>query len=65
MENSNAYWASVGTPKGSDHFKNLGQDGRIILKRILKKRTGGRGIDSSCSRQGQVVVCCEDINTVV
>jgi hypothetical protein len=62
MENSNA---SVGNPKGKDHFKNLEQDGRIILKRILKKRMGGRVIDSSCSRQGQVAVCCEDINTRV
>jgi hypothetical protein len=33
--------------KGRDRFKDLHMDGRIILKRMLKKQTGGCKEDSS------------------
>jgi hypothetical protein len=36
-EMRNKYKTLVGNPKGRDHSKDLGVDGRIILERVLGK----------------------------
>jgi hypothetical protein len=56
-EKRNTCRFSVGKPEGKNHFERLGLDGRIILKWILKNRMGGRRLDSTCSKQGQVAGC--------
>jgi hypothetical protein len=45
----NVYGALVGKPNGKRPGRNLGVDGRIVLKRILKKgnRIGCHGLDIS------------------
>jgi hypothetical protein len=37
-------------------------DERVILKWILKNRTGGYGVDVPCSGQGPVACACENCN---
>jgi hypothetical protein len=36
-EKINLYRMSVGKPEGKNHFADLGEDGRIILKQILRE----------------------------
>jgi hypothetical protein len=55
MELKNSYSILIGNLKGKDHLKDITVDGRIIVKRILRKqdvrvwagiiwpRIGGRG----------------------
>jgi hypothetical protein len=45
-----------------DRSENLDLNGRILLKRGLMKRLGGRGIHCSASGQGEIVACCEHHN---
>lgn len=39
-------------------MKDLVADGTIILKYVIQKRIGGRGLNSCSSGQRQVSVCC-------
>jgi hypothetical protein len=40
-ERRSAYRALVGKPEGRNHLKDLGIDGRIILKRMFEQLGGG------------------------
>jgi hypothetical protein len=51
--------ALVGKPKGTDHLKGSGVDGRIILSCIFRKWDGGLGLDLSGPGQGQVASICK------
>jgi hypothetical protein len=42
-----------------DHLKDLGIDGRIILKMDLRQMGWGHGLDRFGSGQGKVADCCE------
>jgi hypothetical protein len=44
---------------GTDHSKDLGVGGRIILKSVIKNTVGRSELDSSGSEQGPVAVSCE------
>jgi len=44
------WWANL---KGRDNMDDLGVGGRIILKRIINKEDGRRGVDYSGSEQGK------------
>jgi hypothetical protein len=48
-----------GNPREGDHLKDIGVDGRIILKWILEKWDGWHGLDRSGSAYGQVVGSCK------
>jgi hypothetical protein len=48
-ESRGAYRVLVGKPEGRNHLEDTGVDGRIILKWILEKWDGGRGLDRSGS----------------
>jgi hypothetical protein len=52
----------VPIPGERDHLKDLGVDGRIILKCIFKKWDGRHGLDCSGSGEGQVAGACECCN---
>jgi hypothetical protein len=54
-----AYRVLVGKPEGRNHLKDLGIDGRIILKWDLREVGYGHGLDRSGSGQGQFAGCCE------
>jgi hypothetical protein len=56
------YLAFVSKRKKWGHFENLVTDGRIILKRILKKFAGIAGLDWSVSGYGEWTGCCGDSN---
>jgi hypothetical protein len=45
MKNAHKFWSE--NPKGRDHSKELGLDGKTILEWILGKRVGSCGLDSS------------------
>jgi len=48
---------------GRDHLKDQGADGRILLKRIIKKmRVWERGLDSVSSGYSTVLGSCEQGN---
>jgi hypothetical protein len=36
-ERRGAYWVLMGKPEGRNHLRDLGVDGRIILKWVLQK----------------------------
>jgi hypothetical protein len=44
-ERRGVYRAFVGKPEGSNHLKDPGVDGRIILKWIFERLSGGRRLD--------------------
>jgi len=44
-ENRSSYRVSVGKPSERGHWKDLGVDGRVILKLISMKLYGGHGLD--------------------
>jgi hypothetical protein len=53
-----AYTVLVGRPEGKNHLKNLGVDGRIILKWNFKKWDGEYGwIDLTQDRDRSWVTC--------
>jgi hypothetical protein len=55
------FWWS--DPRARDHLEGLGVRERMILKWILRSSMGGgRGLDGSGSREGQVAGCCESGN---
>ena len=48
-----AYRVLVGKPEGKSHLEELGADGSIMLKWILKKRDGGmEWIDLAQDKEG-------------
>jgi hypothetical protein len=49
----------LGNLSGRDHLEDPGVDGRIILRRIFKKRDVGHGLDLSGSGEGQVADTCK------
>jgi hypothetical protein len=49
----------MGSLKGGGHSEDIGADGRIILKWILRDRTGERGLNSCGSGQWPVAGCFE------
>ena len=50
---------SWGKLRERNHLKDLGVDGRVILKWIFKKYIGGRGLDRSGSGKKQMEGSCE------
>jgi hypothetical protein len=48
--------------KKRDHFEDLGVNGKIILKLILKKEGVRIWIGFICLRQGTTAGCCEHSN---
>jgi hypothetical protein len=56
------WWRNL---KGKKHLKNVGIDARIMSKMVLLINwTGGRGLDSSGTSQGQVTACYEHGNVL-
>jgi hypothetical protein len=46
-EKRNAYKALMGKSEGGNHLEDLGVDGSITLKWILRNALGGHGLDLS------------------
>jgi hypothetical protein len=59
------YKILVGKPKGKIHLRDLGVDGRIMLKRVLKKQNVRMQTGFSYLRQGPVAGCREQSWTSV
>jgi len=61
-ENVNTHRVLIRKLTERNHFEDLGVERRIILKWVLKKQGGERGLNSCGSVEGQVAGCCESCN---